>query len=123
MDGYPAHTVSHNLPLVVLFGLGTPDPTASDEIETQYPLLQQKGFRISSELPDVTGAFAERLLNGFLDFDARHAAWNNRPDQYKLGSAGFTFRSVGRVCLCLRNAIPVRIEQACFHLSCSIPRC
>jgi hypothetical protein len=99
MEDYPLHYISHNLPLIVLSGLGTPDPTARDEVEDEYPVLQQRGFRVSSELADVTGPTAEELLNSFHGFDARHASWNNRPGEGKMsGTMGFTFRSVGRVC-------------------------
>ena len=97
MDGYPAHYVSHNLPLVILFGLGFTDPKPRDNIEEQYPLLQEKGIYISSDLPSVSGSVGQELLNCFHDFDAKDAAWNNRPGKGKMGAVGFTYRSVGRV--------------------------
>ncbi|MCJ1382147.1 hypothetical protein MMC17_005259 [Xylographa soralifera] len=96
MDGYPAHYVSHNLPLVVLFGLGSTDPKPRDSIEEQYPLLQEKGIYISSDLPSVSGLAGQELLDCFHDFDAKDAAWNNRPGKGKMGAMGFTYRSVGR---------------------------
>ena len=97
MDAYPSHYVAHNVPLVALCGLGTPDPNAFDEIERQYANLQESGQRISSELPDVTGSKAEDLLDCFQEFDARDAAWNNRLGRGKMGSMGFTYRILGRV--------------------------
>lgn len=97
MDGYPAHYVSHNLPFVILFGLGSTDPKPRDLIEDEYPLLQEKGIYISSDLPNVTGPAAEELQSCFHDFDAKDAAWNNRPGKGKMGTTGFTYRHVGRV--------------------------
>jgi len=97
MEGYPTHYVSHNLPFVILFGLGSTDPKPRDVIEDQYYLLQEKGIYISSDLPNVTGPAAEELLGCFHDFDAKDAAWNNRPGKGKMGTTGFTYRSVGRV--------------------------
>ncbi|MCJ1284797.1 hypothetical protein MMC26_004133 [Xylographa opegraphella] len=96
MDGYPAHYVSHNLPLVILFGLGSTDPKPRDNIEEQYPLLQEKGIYISSDLPSVTGSAGQELLDCFHSFDAKDAAWNNRPGKAKMGAMGFTYRNVGR---------------------------
>lgn len=115
MEGYPPHYVAHNLPLVALSGLGTPDPNAFDEIERGYSILQDGGLRITSELPDVTGFKAEDLLNCFREFDADGAAWNNRPGQGKLGSIGFTYRIVGRVRASSMNdgqshTVPIRLE-------------
>ena len=102
MDGYPAHYVAHNLPFIVLFGLGSPSKDTGSygklesQIERSYPLLQEKGIYISSDLPNVAGA-AEELLATFHDFDARDAAWNNRPGKGQTGTTDFTYRTVGRV--------------------------
>ena len=97
MDAYPFHYVSHNLPFIILFGLGTEDAATRDAFEEDYPLLKEKGIYISSDLPNVTGRTADELLNAFHELDARDAAWNNRPGTGKMGTMGFTFRSVGRV--------------------------
>ena len=103
MDGYPAYYVAHNLPFVVLFGLRNPSTDTGgyhkleSQIEKDYPLLQEKGIYISSDLPNVAGDTAEDLLATFHDFDAKDAAWNNRPGKGKMGTMGFTYRTVGRV--------------------------
>ncbi|MCJ1401148.1 hypothetical protein MMC11_004360 [Xylographa trunciseda] len=96
MDGYPVHYVSHNLPLVILFGLGSTDPKPRDSIEERYPMLLEKGIYISSDLPSVSGPAGQEILDCFHDFDARDAAWNNRPGKGKMGAMGFTYRNVGR---------------------------
>lgn len=91
MDGYPFHYVYHSVPFVVLFGL---EP---DKSEVDHPLLQENGIYISSDLPNVGGQAGRDLLESFHDFDARDAAWNNRPGKGKMGTMCFTYRSVGRV--------------------------
>lgn len=97
MDGYPHHYVAHNLPFVVLFGLESTEINPQDEVEKTYPLLREKGIYISSDLPNVAGPPAESILSCFRDVDARDAAWNNRPGKGKVGTMGFTYRTVGRV--------------------------
>jgi hypothetical protein len=97
MDGYPTHAVAHNLPFVILFGLGSAPSKPLEDIEAHYPLLQEKGIYISSDLPNVTGPAAEELSKCFYDFDAGDAAWSNRQGKGKHRSLGFTYRSVGRV--------------------------
>ena len=97
MDGYPTHYVSHNLPFIVLFGLGSTTPRQLSDVESEYPLLQEKGIYISSDLPSVTGSVAVELLESFQDFDARDSSWNSRPGKGKMGTMGFTYRTVGRV--------------------------
>ena len=95
MDGYPKHYTSLNVPLIVLSGLGT--ATANDGAEIRYPLFQEKGVRISSESPSVSGPEVDELSACFKDFDARDAAWNHRPSKGKMGTMSFTYRYVGRV--------------------------
>ena len=97
MDGYPSHLVSHNIPFIILFGLKPSVSNSCDAAEEEYPLLQENGIYISSELPNITGAVADDLLECFQNFDAKDAAWNNRPGKGKMGTMGFTYRSVGRV--------------------------
>ena len=107
MEGYPLHYVSHNIPFIILFGLGFPSPKPDPDLdphshlhntsEGEYPLLLEKGIYISCDLPNITGKAADELLHCFRDFDAKDAAWNNRPGKGKTGTMGFTYRCVGRV--------------------------
>ena len=97
MDGYPADYVGHNLPFVVLFGLGSTAPRPLSDAEKDFPYLTEKGIYISCDLPNVAGEVADQLLSSFHEFDARDASWNNRPGKGKMGTMGFTYRTVGRV--------------------------
>lgn len=95
MEAYPSSFVAHNVPLVVLYGLGSQSPHGHEQVP--YPLLEEKGTRITSELPPVTGPNAEELLGIFLELDAQHAAWNGRPGRGKMGTMGFKIKAIGKV--------------------------
>ena len=117
MDGYPPQYVEHNLPLIILTGLGRRDDGVFQRAEEAYPLLRDHGIYISSEVPNVPPDVAEELLGGFRDFDARDASWNGRPGKGKMGTMGFTYRAVGRVG---QAPYPYRFWYSC---GCSNPLC
>ncbi|OCK78926.1 hypothetical protein K432DRAFT_355870 [Lepidopterella palustris CBS 459.81] len=95
MDAYPPEYVTHNLPLVIISGLGS-DP----ELETLPPIhdvLPGRGTTdISSELPPVTGERANQLLQEFLSTDGRDAPWNARQSNRKGSLIGYRLRAIGR---------------------------
>ena len=95
MDGYPGTYVSHNLPLIILSGLGSGSGHASGT--GSYPLLHENGFRITSDIPPVTGSNAEQLLRIFLDADASKGRWNRRHENEPVSNIGFQVKEVGRV--------------------------
>lgn len=96
MDGYPADYVQHNLPLIVLSGLG-----AGKELESppavQDVLPGRAITTISSDIPVATGQHAEKLSQAFLDADGTNAPWNGRAFLGKGVQHGFRIRNVGRV--------------------------
>ncbi|SLM37606.1 Foie gras liver health family 1 [Lasallia pustulata] len=94
MEVYPSSFVAHNVPLVLLSGLGLQPPHGHEQ--DPYPLLEEKGTKISSELPPVTGPSAEELLGIFLEHDAQDAAWNGRPGRGKMGTMGFKIKAAGK---------------------------
>lgn len=95
MEAYPSAFVAHNVPLVILSGLGSQPPLGHEQVP--YPLLGEKGIKITSESPPVTGPSAEKLLSIFLELDARDAAWNGRPGRGKMGTMGFKMKAIGKV--------------------------
>ncbi len=98
MDAYPPDYVSHNLPLVVLSGLGSAGSRSQHASQrASYPLLHEKGYRITSDIPPVTGPSAEQLLRTFLDADASKGPWNGRYEKGRMGTIGFRVKDVGRV--------------------------
>ena len=97
MAGYPEHCITHNVPLVVLFGLGAESSIVEDEATKGYRLTQDQSTVVSTNLPCADGPVADNLIRCFDQLDARHAAWNSRPGKGKMGSMGFTYRRIGRV--------------------------
>ena len=96
MDAYPQDYVTHNLPLVLLSGL---ESESKDEPESvDYPLLREKGVKIDSDFPPVSGSTAEELRSVLLDEDASQVAWNAREDtNARLFGVGYKIKSIGRV--------------------------
>jgi hypothetical protein len=86
MDGYAPAYVAHNVPLLIVSGLGL---TAQNP-----PELEGDGFRITSEVPPVQTEDAQVLLQYFLKGSANGLAWNSREHT---GRNKFKIKTVGRV--------------------------
>jgi len=84
MDGYAPAYVGHNVPLLVVSGLG---------LNTQND-MKDGGIRISSEIASVESDDAAALLRHFRDSDASNLAWNSKEHS---GRNKFNIRTVGRV--------------------------
>ena len=104
MEEYPSDFVLHNLPFIVLSGLGT-----STELEAprrvQDALPGRAVTLISSEIPSATGDRANELLREFLSADGTQAPWNGRGFSRRGLTHGFRIRAVGRVGTGLRTAV------------------
>jgi hypothetical protein len=96
MEAYPPEYVQHNLPFIVLSGLGT-----TQELDAPPPVSNVLPGRavttITSETPPVTGKHAEALLQDFLSADGTNAPWNGRTHGRKDLAHSFRIRAVGRV--------------------------
>lgn len=97
MDGYPEDYVTHNLPFVLLSGLDAGADDGAQPSGVQHPLLHEKGTKIYSDFPSLSGPVAEELRRIFLEEDASEAPWNSRNDFERSGRIGFRLKSVGRV--------------------------
>jgi len=84
MDGYPPAYVAHNLPLLVVSGLGS----------AQEEPASKNGTRITSEVPSVETEDAETLLRHLKQSDASNLPWNGREHT---GRNKFRVKAVGRV--------------------------
>ncbi|KAI8936494.1 hypothetical protein NX059_006899 [Plenodomus lindquistii] len=95
MEAYPPDYVVHNLPFIVLSGLGTskerePPASAQDVLPGRAVTI------ISAETPPVTSDRASELLQEFLSADGTHAPWNGRSFSRRGLTHGFRIRAVGR---------------------------
>lgn len=96
MDDYPPEYIQHNLPFIVLSGLGTTaEPDAPAPV--QNVIRGRAVTTITSEIPPVTGDRATQLLQHFLSADGTNAPWNGRAPSRKGVSQSFRIRAVGRV--------------------------
>lgn len=84
MDGYAPAYIAHNVPFLVVSGLGTDHTTA--KLDT--------GTRISSDIAPLESDDATALLKYFRDRDASDLDWNSREHN---GRNKFMIRTVGRV--------------------------
>jgi hypothetical protein len=86
MDGYAPAYVAHNVPLLVVSGLG-----AQLQDKSKLPV---GAIRIASEISPVESEDARVLLRHFRDSDAGNLAWNAREHS---GRNKFRVKIVGRV--------------------------
>jgi solute carrier family 25 protein 38 len=96
MDAYPPDYVVHNLPFIVLSGLGTTkelDPPPP----VQHVLPGRAVTTINSEISSVVDDRANVLLEEFLAADATNAPWNGPSSSRRGLTHGFRIRTVGRV--------------------------
>ncbi|ODH49704.1 hypothetical protein GX48_04229 [Paracoccidioides brasiliensis] len=103
MDAYPPDYVDHNLPLILLSGLGSdPNPESdpqgsnSPHAGAEYPLLRDDGIEIFSDFPLLTDSTAERVLNVLLSQDAAGRPWNSKSEGLGAGAVRFRIKRVGR---------------------------
>ncbi|EGP91847.1 uncharacterized protein MYCGRDRAFT_67605 [Zymoseptoria tritici IPO323] len=71
MEAYPSGYVQHNLPLVLLSGLGQ----RGDQNQPSSK-RQESGARISTESPECQSERAKQLLEEFVALDGSQSAWN-----------------------------------------------
>ena len=69
MEAFPEDYVSHNVPLILLFGIGQEKPS-SHRKDNGRDQLQEGGFRIRRDSPNLTNDAAESVLQAFASFDS-----------------------------------------------------
>jgi trafficking protein particle complex subunit 11 len=97
MEAFPEDYVAHNLPLILLSGIGHDEKPASDRTESSRSLLQEGGFRIRTDLPPVRSKPAEDLLQAFLSFDSTKGGVNGQNASARDSPWAFKIKRVGRV--------------------------
>ncbi|KAF2722627.1 hypothetical protein K431DRAFT_338000 [Polychaeton citri CBS 116435] len=93
MEAYPNEYVEHNVPLILLSGLGQDDDGASNPTPSQR---QESGTRIVNNSPDCRNERAPQLLQGFLSRDGRDNAWNSTGFPGPTGPMRFKMQQIGR---------------------------
>ena len=87
MDGYSPAYVAHNVPLLIVSGLGNPPKLQNDPADHEV--------LISSDAPPVQGSdVADALRKYCQDNDYQNLAWNAREFN---GRSAFKIKVVGRV--------------------------
>lgn len=98
MDAYPEDYVVHNLPFILLSGLEAEPPDDAESSGPEYPLLLEKGPRIYSDFPPLSGPTAEELRRNLLKEDASGMSWDNREStSTRYSGIGYKIKSIGRV--------------------------
>lgn len=87
MEAYPPQYTEHNLPLVLLSGLG--EQGASGETPRQ-----EYGARIVTESPECENG---RLLQEFLALNGSERAWNAASLPGPGGAVRYKMKTIGRV--------------------------
>ena len=97
MEAFSEDYVRHNLPLILLSGIGRSEEAVVDPRERSSNLLQEGGFRIRTDIPPLTDPAAENVLRAFLAFNSASDAHNGRSTSPKGGPGAFKIKKVGRV--------------------------
>lgn len=94
MEPYPRPYVEHNLPLVLLSGLGQED----DEEQGGEPRRRaESGARILTASPECDGERCQQLLTEFKAWDGTGQAWNATALPGPTGSIRYCLKTIGRV--------------------------
>lgn len=89
MDGYATAYIAHNLPLLVVSGLGAdPSPTNAR--------LKEGGVLITSDIAPLESEDANYILNYFKENDAEDLSWNAYEHSEK---NKFRVKVIGRVAI------------------------
>ncbi|RMZ87155.1 hypothetical protein DV736_g5618, partial [Chaetothyriales sp. CBS 134916] len=96
MDTFGDDYVVHNLPLLLICGLGDPPQTEKHTGPHPGPPLQEDGFRISIDLPALGGGLADLILSALCSYDGSQALWKAQSPSSKDAKL-FKTKLVGRV--------------------------
>lgn len=94
MEVYPSPYIEHNLPLVLLSGLGE----QQDETRTKVSSARQEsGTKVTSSSPECHGDRAGALLQQFFRLDGSDLAWNSQALLAPPDSLKYSMKAIGRV--------------------------
>lgn len=94
MDDYPSEYVEHNLPLVLLSGLGV----AQDQSSRGLPIPRHaSGSKITIQAPECRGERPSQLLQHLLAWDGTEQPWNAASQPPPGGTLKYKLKAIGRV--------------------------
>ncbi|KIW12910.1 hypothetical protein PV08_08097 [Exophiala spinifera] len=96
MNAYPDDYTLHNLPLLLVSGLADGNHSTPEPRSRTYPFLQDGGFMIRIDAPNVRGPLAEQLLQAFNSQDASNVPWHSRSVTARNGKI-YKIATVGRI--------------------------
>jgi hypothetical protein len=97
MDVYPSYYTAHNVPLLVLSGLGPDDSQQAGSDGSKFPAFEENGIRLSTASPTIETPDATQLLRHFLAADATRTNQDGGKTSYKAADLSFKIKVVGRV--------------------------
>jgi trafficking protein particle complex subunit 11 len=89
MEGYPAGSLEHNVPLIVVSGL------SAEAASSEQDVAAKGGVVLQSDIPPLETREAEVLEEYLQSIDARGRSWSAAA---KEGTYKFRIKSVRRVC-------------------------
>lgn len=89
MEDYPPEYTEHNLPLVLLSGLGHEESFSNRN--------GGSGTKLAIQTPECEGERASHLLQQFLSRDGALSAWNSSTLPGPNGSIKYRMQPIGRV--------------------------
>ncbi|KAL5373402.1 hypothetical protein DPSP01_012760 [Paraphaeosphaeria sporulosa] len=95
MDAYPPAYVVHNLPFIVLSGLGT-QPDLEPRRAFHELLPGRAVSAVTSDIAQLASDRAQQLLDEFLSYDNTHTPWEAHGLDRRDTLAKFRMRAVGR---------------------------
>ncbi|KAK6957038.1 hypothetical protein Daesc_002323 [Daldinia eschscholtzii] len=91
MDDFPAGSLDHNVPFLVVSGLSN----SSTKVSLPDPSLREQGVLVRSELPPIESREAKIILRCIQEKDATSLPWNSRDTsrkyKFKIGTVGREF--------------------------------
>lgn len=109
MDDLPTDYTEHNLPLVLLSGLGDEDDVGGDGGGLPR---QGSGTKLVIQTPECEGERARHLLQQFVNRDGSFLAWNSNALPGPTGTLRFRMQAIGRVSMLF---VSPRIAKAKAH--------
>lgn len=96
MEAYPPEYVEHNLPLVLLSGLGHESAKVG-----KAALRQDSGPRLVLGSEECVAQQAAQLLQALQSIDATEKAWHAATSSGPSGLIGYKMKAIGRVGMAL----------------------